>query len=125
MLMLMLLPRRVCSQCLVVIQGTVHPEQPVIKEAYRRALTAAENAGRICAKVVPMGKRLHMEAAAARHMGSWNAGEAEEVSAVRPAGAVRPEPARSYRRKRAVVIALSVLVSASVPALVVLLVLFG
>ncbi|MCC3297615.1 hypothetical protein [Arthrobacter caoxuetaonis] len=110
---------------LLVLQGTADPKQPVLKEAYRRALTAAENAGRICAKVVPMGKRLHMEAAAARHMGSWNAGVAGEDGTVRPSGAVRAEPARSYRRKRAVVIALSVLVSTSVPALIVLLVLFG
>lgn len=78
-----------------------------------------------------MGKRLYTDVAAARHMssgtlrGSRTEGDLVRSDLVRPAGSSKPEPATSYRRKRAVAVALSLCVFISVPALITLLVLFG
>ena len=74
-----------------------------------------------------MGKRLYPEVAAARHMSSATGRSPvfEEEVVVRPTGGLKAEPASAYRRKRAVAMTLTVLVFASVPALITLLVFFG
>ncbi|MEB7505093.1 hypothetical protein [Arthrobacter koreensis] len=78
-----------------------------------------------------MGKRLYAEAAAARHMSSGTKRSASDDSAASAPFSVqlapRTDPAelRAYRRKRAVAWVLTVLVMASVPALIAALVLFG
>ncbi len=78
-----------------------------------------------------MGKRIYPEAAAARHMSSGVSRSALDDSAAsapfteQPTLRANSEDARAYRRKRAVAWALTVLVMASVPALIAALVLFG
>lgn len=78
-----------------------------------------------------MGKRIYPEAAAARHMSSGVGRSALDDSAAsapfteQPTLRAKSEDARAYRRKRAVAWALTVLVMASVPALIAALVLFG
>lgn len=72
-----------------------------------------------------MGKRLYTDVAAARHMSSGTRKVDPGEPSVRLAGTVKPERASSYRKKRAVAIALSTVVAVSVPTLVTLLVLFG
>ncbi|MBD8045230.1 hypothetical protein H9638_15575 [Arthrobacter sp. Sa2BUA2] len=73
-----------------------------------------------------MGKRLYTEVAAARHMSSGtDRSPVFEEEVVRASGGFKAEPARAYRRKRAVAMILTVGVFVSVPVLVTLLVFFG